>query len=316
MIFRITIFIVPIFAMLFTANAQTVVKQYVCSGNVNSFVENNGKLYVATDAGTIDVIKLGTGTVLQQIKLPAIVDFMGDEVKPNVFSIDYLPENGAILFSSQGQAGFSNLFMYVNGKLVKLLDWKADKQAIIRAVWLNAETVLLGTLGDELIHYSVKERKLTKKVQVWTSPFSDFAIDNGLVVVADESGVLRTYKTSDLSLAKESKGLSYDKLYDVDFANGTLVAGGHDRRLAVYKASTEYSIITDFPVYAVALSVNGKLAAYQANENADVVVFNTNTKQELTKITGKRTMTTKMLFLDENNLLISSFSKKIIQYRF
>ena len=88
-------------------------------GLVNDFVIANGKIYVANDAGTIDIFDLKTKKIINQIVLDPITSRMGQLVSPNILSVDYL--NGKVLIVSTGKDSFRNVWIYENFELKKII---------------------------------------------------------------------------------------------------------------------------------------------------------------------------------------------------
>ena len=60
------------------------------SGIVSDFVEDKGYLYVATDAGIVDIIDLSRQQIVKQIKFAPLLTAKGDTVPARVHCIDRL----------------------------------------------------------------------------------------------------------------------------------------------------------------------------------------------------------------------------------
>ena len=76
------------------------------SGLVSDFVEDDGLLYVATDAGVVEVIDLFTQKVVNQIHFKPMKTFMGDFVPVRVHSVDRF--QGKTLLVTSGSSAYRN----------------------------------------------------------------------------------------------------------------------------------------------------------------------------------------------------------------
>jgi WD40 repeat protein len=95
-----------------------------------------------------------------------------------------------------------------------------------------------------------------------------------------------------------------------------IATAGQDRKVVVYipKAGSAYQIKSDFLVYSVGLSPSGATVGYASDEHNNVTVLNTATKSKIA-IFGKNRMTlSKIVFINENELLVASDDKIINLY--
>ena len=123
------------------------------NGTAKDMVLSANKLVVATDMGHIEVYDPTSREKLQEISIPDVKDFMGDVMPARVMSTDVIGEQ-YLLLSDSGKGGYSNLHLFKEGKLNKLLG-PEDKEAIIKARFVDETHILLGYLSDEvalLIH--------------------------------------------------------------------------------------------------------------------------------------------------------------------
>lgn len=68
-------------------------------------------------------------------------------------------------------------------------------------------------------------------------------------------------------------------------------------------------------LYSCALSPSANLAAVAYNIENDVLVYDVNTKDKLYALGNARATITKIIFLNEDELIVSSDSKKINYYK-
>lgn len=277
------------------------------SGSIIDLVYKDKKIYGATDAGTVDIFDLKSKALIKQIKVDKINDFMGDLVNSKVFSVD--ESNGNILILSQSKKGFSRVHIYKNEKNNLILDY-TKKLTIIKAKYLDQNTILLALLSNELISYDIEKGKQNYRIQVSGGKFSDFELneDRTKVAVTDESGEVRIFKTKSGKLYKLFKGENVDNVFQISYKKNIIATAGQDRRVGIYKTTfnSSYYIQSDFLVYSVGLSPSGKKAAYASDENNNVSIFDTNTKRKLGTFGGNDLTISNIVFIDENDFLISS----------
>ena len=205
--------------------------------------------------GHIEIWDSNSIKKVDEISIPNVKDFMGDEMPARVMSTDSI-DGKYLLLSDSGKGGYSNLHIY-DGKLHQILSAK-DKEAIIKARFIDSTHILLGYLSNEVALLDLTTRHEIYRVQLSESKFSDFALneDRSKVVFACESGVLNLVDTKSGKIIRELKGQNVDNVYKVAYRNGTISGAGQDRRGSIYSAKNgrgEY-ISGSFLIYATALS--------------------------------------------------------------
>jgi len=311
---KIVLILTALVSLLFSAAMQQPVKSYIAGGAVVDMVRAQGKLYVATDASSVDIFDLKSTKRIAQIKVDKITDFMGDIIDSKIFSVDVY--DGRVVLLSQGDKGYRRVHIYEAGKLQEIISIK-DQLYIAQVKFLDKNRLMLALLSDELIAYDIATSKQLYRVAASYSKFSNFALDEKreLIVVADESGVLKIHKTKDGSFLKELKGQNLDNVFQVDIKNGVIATAGQDRRAVIYNGNSAYYMSSHFLIYAVGLSPSGRLAAYASDEQNNVTLFKTGTKSVLAKYTGNKMTLVKIIFLDEKQFLVASDDRKINLYQ-
>jgi len=315
------ILILIFLSSLFSSSLNQPALQYKASGSVTDMTINKGKLYVATNASSVDIFDLKTAKKLESILVPRIKDFMGDIIDSKVYSVDVQGDKIAIL--SQANKGFRRIHIYQRGKLDLLISNK-DELYTSKLRFLNENTLILGLLGNEIISYDISKRKINWTVQVSHSKFSDFVLNENKdeIVVADESGDLKILSTNKGSLIDTLSDQNLDNVFQVDYKNGIIATAGQDRRVVVYdiyqpergtskENFSAYYKKAPFLIYSVGLSPSGNKVAYASDEDNNVRVFNTKTKETLGDFTGNKMTLSKILFLDEERFLVASDDKVI-----
>ncbi len=286
----------------------------VASGDVQDIVYSDGKLYAATSESIVDIFDTNNKSIVKQIKLPQIKDFMGDDVPAKIYSIDIL--NNDILLVSQGMKGYRNVWLYSNNKLEKKID--IDKKLFIKeAKFINSNTIILATLANQIMSFDINNNTNIYSMQVSPSSFSHFVLSENRtkIVTTDESGIVRVLDSKSGIILKKYDSMNLDKVYQLDYKNGIVLTAGQDRKSVIYKNNKSDFLEFNFLLYSCGLSPSGTLGAVAYNENNDVLVFDTNSKKKLYNLTENRATLTQILFIDENNIFTTSDSSKINFYK-
>ena len=307
-----------IFLYLSNLSAKDLMPNYSlkASGVVTDLVLKNENLYVATTASSVDIFNVNTKEKINSIKVPKIKDFMKDTIEARIYSIDVLDNN--LLILSQGENGGRNINIYKDGKLENIIEDK-DRLFIAYAKFIDENHIIYALLSNQVYLYDIKNKKVVNEVQVSQSKFSNFKLseDKSKIVVADESGILTLLNTIDLNPIKRFDTLNLDNIFQVDMKKNIFITAGQDRRCAIYSLDERisYYIEASFLIYSVALSPSASLAAYASDEENNVTVFNVNTKKNLYKLTQNETTLTNILFINENEIFVSSDDEKINYYK-
>jgi WD40 repeat protein len=276
----------------------------------------NGKLYVGTELGTVEIFDLHNKKKITEIKLPQILNFFEEYYSPKVYSVDFI--NKKLLILAEDEEGFSSLFIYENNKLNKIIT-KKDRLIIKKAKFVSENQVILALLSDEIILFDLKTKKQIYRKQISTSPFSNFALspDRKKIAVVTEGGVIYIVDTKNGNIIRKIENTHVDKIFSIDYKDKKIITGGRDRRVYVHNLEKGISIRfdADFFVYAVGLSPTGQKGAYQLNENADISIINLKTNKQIFSLKGYGTPLIKLIFIDENSLISLEESPKIYFWR-
>lgn len=301
-----------------TLNANEIkpLFQYEASGAVTELIVKENKLYASTDASSIDIFNIQTKQKVSTILFPKIKDFMGDIVNSKIYSIDILKDK--ILSVSQGEKGGRNLTIYENGKFNTIISDK-KRMFIAKAKFLDENRIIFSLLSNELYIYDIKSKKKVLKLDVSLSKFSDFVLNENKksVIVADESGILKMLNTDNLQVIKEFKNQNLDNVFQVDTKNNIIATAGQDRRAVIYDElnnNAQY-INAPFLIYSVGLSPSGKKVGIAYDEENNVLIFDTKSKIKKFMLVENLAIISKVLFINEKELFISSDDKKINYYK-
>lgn len=309
-----------VFIISFTAFAKTntVKPSFILktsAGNTDA-VYSNGKLYVGTELGTVEIFDINKKKEIKKIKIPEIPNFFEEFYPPKVYSVDIKDEKILILAEEEG--GYSSLYIYQKGKLNKIIS-KKNKLIIKKAKFISDNLVLLGLLSDEIILFNTKTKKQLYRKQVSSSSFSTFALspDKNKVAVVTEGGIIYLVNTSTGKTLKKIENTHVDKIFSIDYKDSKIITGGRDRRVYIHDLKSNISIRfnADFFVYAVGLSPSAEKGAYQLNENADVAIVNLETNKTTEILKGNTAPLTKIIFIDDTNIITFEESPKIYFWR-
>ncbi len=284
-------------------------------GIVNDFVVNDGKIYIANDAGSVDIFDLQTQSLVEQIVLDPLHTPMGKIMSPNIISVDYM--NGKILIVSIGIYSFRNVWIYENHKLRNIVD-DSKKLNIKEARFLNDEQIFYGTFASEIILRDTKEQYNLYKKHITQSTMGDIVLskDKTKVLYSDESGEVRLIDALTSETLEIFSSQNVDNVYYVAYANEIVVTGGQDRRVGVYQPNEKpYHIKTDFLVYCVGITPDAKHGIYTKGEEANLQLFNIKTKKETDTLVGHAGIVGQIKFINNKELFSSERSNYVYYWR-
>lgn len=306
------------FFFISTINAKDLTPNYslTASGGVTDLIIKNEKLYASTDASSVDIFDFKTQNKIESIKVPKIHDFTGDIIESRIYSVDV--SNDDILIVSQGEKGGRAIDIYKNKKLEKIIDDK-DGLFIAKAKYLDENHIIYALLSNQIYLYDIKNKKILNETQISQSKFSSFCLtqDKSKIIVADESGNITMIDTKTFNILKTFKNQNLDNVFQVDTKNDLIITAGQDRRVAIYSFDEKISYYKEasFLIYSAGLSPSSKLGAFSSDEENNVTIFNTNTKENLYKLTQNKATLTNILFINENEVFVTSDDKKINYYK-
>lgn len=305
-----------LFVLTINAKDLNPSKSLIASGGVSDLVLVENKLFVATTASTIDIFDISTDEKIDSIKLPKIKDFIGDTIDSKIYSVDVL--NDSVLILSQGEQGGRNLGIYKNGQMQNIID-DSQRMFIGRAKFLDENHIIYALLSNQIYLYDIQNKKILKEIQISQSKFSNFKLtkDKSKFIVSDESGVITMLDSKSFEVLKTFKNQNLDNVFQADIKGNLILTAGQDRRAAVYNIDTNSAYYKEFSflIYSVALSPSTNLAAVASDEENNVTIFNTKTKENLYKLFLNKATLSNILFLNENELFVASDDKEINYYK-
>ena len=299
-------------------NAKDLNPQHslMASGGITDLVLQEDKLFVATTASSVDIFNIKTNEKIDSIKMPKIKDFIGDIIESKVYSVDVLKKD--ILILSQGENGGRNVNIYKDGQMQSIIE-DTQRLFIGRAKFLDENHIVYALLSNQIYLYDIKNKKVLKEIQISQSKFSNFKFtqDKSKIIICDESGVITMIDSKSFEVLKTFKSQNLDNVFQIDIKNNLILTAGQDRRAAVYNINTNEAYYKEFSflIYSVALSPSTNLAAVASDEENNVTIFDTSTKENLYKLFQNKATLTNILFLNENELIVTSDDKQINYYK-
>ncbi|WP_201353041.1 WD40 repeat domain-containing protein [Hydrogenimonas urashimensis] len=273
-------------------------------GYVNDFVVSDGKLFVATDRGTVDIFDLKKMALVYQIVLNPTEDGWGERVPVRILSVDV--QDRRILVTGIVKDGFRAVWLFENLRLKPIVDAK-EKLMLKEAHFADDGHIVMGTFSSELIRYSLQERAPLYRRQLNDTAIGDMAmsLDRRFVVTSDESGAVRVVCAKTGKVVRELPSKHLDNVFHVAAGKDVIVTGGNDRRVCIFGKKRNYVIRTDFPVYCVGVSPEGKTGVYLKGDDQILQLFDIETGKETDRLVGHKALVNQIRFLDETTLLSS-----------
>jgi WD40 repeat protein len=302
---------------LWAVETYTPVQEIVADGIVKDMVVRGTHVYIGTEKGKLQVYDYESKTFGKVIELPQVKDFVGDTIPARIQSVDY-HEGRYLILSDSGKGGYSNLWIHENNETRQLVG-PEDKEAIVKARFVDKEHILLGFLSDEVALYDIAKKKERYRKQLSESKFSDFALDEKRkqAVFACESGVLTLIDVQTGKVIKTLEGVNVDNVYRVDFKNGIVSGAGQDRRGSLYDVATgkgDY-IQGKFLIYATALSPSAKKVAFAMDEQNNISIYKVSTKSKIALLKGQKSTLSVIIFTDEQTLFSASSDNTVFMWK-
>ncbi len=286
----------------------------ISSGLVYDFVIDGSKLYVANDEGSVEVFDLNEQKLVDEIFIKPTFSTKGEWVTSKIISVDRY--KGKTLIVSTTANGYRNIWLH-DGKKSKNIIKLRDKMTIKKARFIDENNFIFGTLGYDMIHYSINDNAIAYKNHVEQSSFSDMELseDRKIMITASESGQVTISDTRNGKILKKLDGLNVDNIYRVAYKNGNIITAGQDRRVGIYpKEGKPYYIKSDFLVYSATLSPSGKIGLYSSGEESYLQLFDLKTGNKTDRLIGHEAIPSTTKFFDEHGVFSAGYENKIFYW--
>ena len=291
---------------LFTIASKALVLDFVIDGYY---------LYVGNNEGSVEIFDIRSAQKVDEILIAPNYSAKGTMVHSRILSVDRY--NGKTLIVSTTTNGYNNIWLHDGVKLRQIIK-SSQKIDIKEARFLGDDDFIFGTLGYDVINYSLGDNYSLYSNQIEQSAFSDMAIsrDKKSIATASESGQVMLIDTKSGAIIKEFKPLNLDNIYKIAMQNGTIITAGQDRRVGVYPSyGTPYYIKSNFLVYSVGLSPSGKWGVYSSNEDNDLQLFDTRTGAKKDVFVGHNSVPSTIKFISEDGFFSAGYGYEIYYWR-
>lgn len=292
------------------------VYKFKAVGFVNDFCISDDKIYIASDAGIVDVYDIKSKKLLEQIILKPLVTGQGTIVDSVISSVDVM--NNKVLITSTTMSGYRNVWLYENHRLKLLVD-ESKKLTIKEARFTSDSKIMLSTLDADVILQDLDESYNVYRTHISNSIIGDYQLstDKKSMAIADESGSVTIVNVSDSKVIKKPTPQNLDNIFHIAYANDTVLTAGQDMRVGVYpNFSKPYYIETDFLVYCVGLNPSASVGVYTSGEENVLQLFNPQTKKKLYRLIGHKGIVNQIKFTAEREFYSSDRSNNVYFWKF
>lgn len=280
---------------------------------ITSMQQSNGKLYVCTSQGEVQVYALDTLKFLQRIDIPSYTDLFGFVFRPKVFNTD-VNANAEILIVAAGVNGSRSLYVYANENLQVLL----EGMSIAKALWVSQTQVLVALMSHEILLFDTQQKKILYQTQVTQASFSDMVYNahDHIVYTTGESGVVYAIDPSNGKILGHYDMINKDKIFALGFGGDSLVGAGQDKRLSIYRFQNGSKLLdsamvrSEFLIYAAGIDTKGEYIGYMSDENGSVQILRAKDKKPLVVLEGILGVVNSIIFYG-TNVFVSCDDSKI-----
>ncbi len=284
--------------------------------SINDFIIFKNKIYIADNNGQISIQTLNINNQEEKVEfinLPKISNFYINSVEPKIYSVDIF--NNKILIVVESDNGLRNILL-ANISDLKPIKIYSSKEPIKEARFIDSKNIFFGNIGGEIVLFNLEKNKEIYRKSLSSSTLSDIAIDTNkkISAISFESGEIIIVDSISGNIIKTLSGLNQDNVYQVCIKNDIVIGGGQDRKLAVYSKNRNYFINTPFLIYSVAISPNEKYGAFSFGEDNLIKIFDINSGEIITTLSGLESTPNKIEFIDNDTIFASSEDKIILKW--
>ena len=309
--YKTVIVFLALFPLTIYAKNISPITTIEASGIVSDFVEDAGYLYVATDAGVVDIIDLSSQKIVKHINIEPIKISTGEYVPARIHSVDRF--QGKTLLVTSGISAYRNVWIDDGKDLKKIIDEK--KRMMPKSAFFTTEgKIVFGTFGSDISLYDNKENYKLYDRHISESTMGGMVLsqDKKKMVISDESGTVRLMDIKSSKVEKVFSSEHVDNIYRVAYSNGIILTAGQDRRVGIYSEHKKaYHIKSDFLVYSVGLSPSGATGIYSSGTEHHLQLFNTENGQKKDILIGHFATPNKIMFINESSLISSGDENRI-----
>lgn len=297
-------FLIVIF-ILFEFSFSELIKEMEFNANVLNIKQIRKDFLISLDNGEIEILDENF-TQKMNYKFPKIKTYFGDLIESRIFSADLLDDEILVLLSSD----FGAQKLEILGK--KDFDLKSEN--FKNAFFINKNLAILADLSGEIYFFDLQNGKMSDPIKISSSSLSSVEIspNRKILVLASEGGKVYVFDIISKTILSQ-KSLHKDRIHDLAISSNLKIATGANDKSASFfdfKNDIVKNFESEFLVYAVSISENGKTLAYQSSENGDITLINTQ-NFEISNIIKTNDGNLGSIILNNNFIVTSNFDKKI-----
>lgn len=297
-------FLIVIF-ILFEFSFSELIKEMEFNANVLNIKQIRKDFLISLDNGEIEILDENF-TQKMNYKFPKIKTYFGDLIESRIFSADLLDDEILVLLSSD----FGAQKLEILGK--KDFDLKSEN--FKNAFFINKNLAILADLSGEIYFFDLQNGKISDPIKISSSSLSSVEIspNRKILALASEGGKVYVFDIVSKKILSQ-KSLHKDRIHDLAISSNLKIATGANDKSASFfdfKNDIVKNFESEFLVYAVSISENGKTLAYQSSENGDITLINTQ-NFEISNIIKTNDGNLGSIILNNNFIVTSNFDKKI-----
>lgn len=291
--------------ILFEFSFSELIKEMEFNANVLNIKQIRKDFLISLDNGEIEILDENF-TQKMNYKFPKIKTYFGDLIESRIFSTDLLDDEILVLLSSD----FGAQKLEILGK--KDFDLKSEN--FKNAFFINKNLAILADLSGEIYFFDLQNGKMSGPIKISSSSLSSVEIspNRKILVLASEGGKVYVFDIISKTILSQ-KSLHKDRIHDLAISSNLKIATGANDKSASFfdfKNDIVKNFESEFLVYAVSISENGKTLAYQSSENGDITLINTQ-NFEISNIIKTNDGNLGSIILNNNFIVTSNFDKKI-----
>lgn len=297
-------FLIIIF-ILFEFSFSELIKEMEFNANVLNIKQIRKDFLISLDNGEIEILDENF-TQKMNYKFPKIKTYFGDLIESRIFSADLFDDEILVLLSSD----FGAQKLEILGK--KDFDLKSEN--FKNAFFINKNLAILADLSGEIYFFDLQKGKMSDPIKISSSSLSSVEIspNRKILVLASEGGKVYVFDIISKTILSQ-KSLHKDRIHDLAISSNLKIAtGANDKSASFFDFKNDIikNFESEFLVYAVSISENGKTLAYQSSENGDITLINTQ-NFEISNIIKTNDGNLGSIILNNNFIVTSNFDKKI-----
>lgn len=309
------IFIGFLFIMEIFAKDIAPYRYINASEAVSDFIKKENTLVIGTREGIIDIYNFKEEKPIDKIVLEKQTNIFGEKVGLLIISVDYLDDT--LVFATRNLETLGELYLYKDKKLLKLID-AFSHISLQKVKFVDANTLIINTMGNELILFDIKEKKFLYRKQLNSASFSDLTLseDKKYLFTADETPLINKIEIRSGNIVEIYEKANKRDISSIDYKNGLLLSGGKDQQIVLYKTPNQYKMLKgDFFINSVALSPNAERAAFTKNDKDEISVLETNSLKETYMLKGHKTTIIKIDFYAPNELISADKANRLMVWK-